>query len=63
MDMLRKLQLTELDMLKQLDRVCRTYEIPYFVIWGTALGAKRHQGFIPWDTISTLECFVRIISV
>ena len=49
MDMLRKLQFTELDMLKQLDRVCRTYEIPYFVIWGTALGAKRHQGFIPWD--------------
>ena len=49
MDLLKELQRTELGMLKQLDQVCRTYNIPYFVIWGTALGTKRHQGFIPWD--------------
>ena len=49
MDMLRKLQLVEIDMLRVFDRVCRKYNIPYFVDWGTALGAIRHQGFIPWD--------------
>ena len=49
MDKLRQLQLTETDMLRQFDRVCRDHQIPYFVNWGTALGARRHQGFIPWD--------------
>lgn len=49
MDIFRNLQLTETDMLKQLDYVCKTHDIPYFIMWGTALGAKRHHGFIPWD--------------
>lgn len=36
-------------MLKDLDRVCRTAGIPYMLFAGTALGAVRHRGFIPWD--------------
>ena len=46
---LAKLQHVELEMLQELDRVCRKYEIEYFATFGTAIGAVRHQGFIPWD--------------
>lgn len=49
MEKIRALQLTETEMLKQFDAVCRKHNIPYFAFWGTALGAVRHQGFIPWD--------------
>lgn len=46
---LRKLQLTELSLLKNLHRVCEKYSIPYFICYGSAIGAIRHKGFIPWD--------------
>lgn len=38
-----------LSMLKDVDAVCRKHNIPYFLNGGSALGAYRHQGFIPWD--------------
>lgn len=46
---LRKMQLIQLEMLTEFDRICRKYEIEYFIIAGTLLGAVRHGGFIPWD--------------
>ena len=46
---LRRLQLTELDLLREADRICRKYGIRYCIIAGTMLGAVRHSGFIPWD--------------
>ena len=38
-----------LEMLKDFDAVCRKHHISYQLFAGTALGAVRHHGFIPWD--------------
>ncbi len=48
-ELLRKVQLTELDILKDLDRVCKAHGITYFIAQGTLLGAAKYKGFIPWD--------------
>lgn len=46
---LRKLQLLELDILKQIIDLCDHNGLTYYAIGGTLLGAVRHKGFIPWD--------------
>lgn len=45
----RKMQLVQLDMIVELDRVCRKHNINYVIMAGTLLGAVRHKGYIPWD--------------
>lgn len=34
---------------KYFDSFCREHNLNYFLLGGTALGAVRHGGFIPWD--------------
>lgn len=40
---------TELAILLELDAICREHRLTYLLAYGTALGAARHGGFIPWD--------------
>lgn len=44
-----ELKQIELNMLREIDYICREHDIKYYVIGGTLLGAVRHRGFIPWD--------------
>ena len=46
---LEKLHSVELSMLKDFMKLCDDNNIEYFARSGTAIGAVRHQGFIPWD--------------
>lgn len=46
---LQRLHDVQVQMLKDVLRVCDKYSIPCFLIYGTAIGAVRHGGFIPWD--------------
>lgn len=53
-DMKAKLSLNEVqdklfDVMCYIDDFCTEHQIKYYMLGGTALGAKRHQGFIPWD--------------
>lgn len=46
---LKHLQQVELMILKDIIDVCEKNNITYFIYGGSALGAVRHGGFIPWD--------------
>ena len=46
---LKKISTVQLQMMDEVDRLCRKHGIVYYMIGGTLLGAVRHKGFIPWD--------------
>lgn len=45
----RQIQMKILETMKYIDALCRENGIEYYIMGGTALGAVRHGGFIPWD--------------
>ena len=47
--MMNELQQTEFALLKMFDQVCAKLGLKYFLVCGSALGAAKYQGFIPWD--------------
>ena len=46
---LKRLQATEFEILKLFASFCAEHELTWWLESGTALGAVRHNGFIPWD--------------
>ncbi len=46
---IRQLQHRLTDILVAFDNVCKEHGLTYYMMYGTMLGAVRHQGFIPWD--------------
>lgn len=49
MEDLRKLQMLQLKLACEVQRICEKNGIRYFLEAGSCLGAVRHNGFIPWD--------------
>lgn len=46
---LKQLQKIQLSLMCLVHKICVENNIRYYIIGGTALGAVRHGGFIPWD--------------
>ena len=44
-----ELQKIEFDMLKECIKIIEKHDLKYFLVCGSALGAVKYQGFIPWD--------------
>lgn len=65
--LLRRQQLRMLDILKEVDRIAKRHDIPYWLSSGTLIGALRHDGFIPWDDdldIEMMRCdYLRLMEV
>lgn len=44
-----QIQQAEFEILKVVTEICDRLDIPYFLVCGSALGAAKYHGFIPWD--------------
>ncbi len=65
--MMKRVWAAQLEVLQQVDIICRRHNIEYFADWGTLLGAIRHGGYIPWDDDMDIAMkrmdYMRFISV
>lgn len=46
---LTRIKELEMELMAEIDRICKENDITYFLVGGSMLGAVRHHGFIPWD--------------
>ncbi|MCI9312299.1 MAG: hypothetical protein HFE68_02930, partial [Erysipelotrichaceae bacterium] len=46
---LKELWKVQIEILDEVVRICEKYNLRYYLIYGTLIGAVRHKGFIPWD--------------
>lgn len=46
---MKRIWAAQMEVLMEIDRICKKFDIPYFAASGTLLGAVRHNGHIPWD--------------
>lgn len=46
---LKRLQNEQLNILKEVIKICQKYDIRYYMFYGSLLGTIRHNGTIPWD--------------
>ena len=53
--LLRRQQMRMLDILIEVDKICKKHDIRYWLSSGTLIGAMRHNGFIPWDDDLDIE--------
>jgi len=65
--LLRRQQMRMLEILLEVDKICKKHDIPYWLSSGTLIGAIRHDAFIPWDDDLDIEMmrkdYLRLIEV
>ena len=61
------LQFRMLELVLEIDEICKKHNITYYLTGGSVLGAVRHKGFIPWDDdvdiMMTRDAFNRFCEV
>lgn len=48
-ELIKDVREVQVNILKNLQRVCEEYNLRYFAIYGTLLGIIRNEDYIPWD--------------
>lgn len=64
---LKEVQDKILEIVTYFDTFCKENKIEYFLMGGSALGAIRHKGFIPWDddldVFMTYDNYTRFLEI